>query len=105
MTARRTCEEVEPDLTAYRLGELDADAEAAITLHLETCEACRTASEEILSTLELLDEAFEEAPAAVEVAAPVPAARERTLSTQPARRARIPLSPVSGRTTSRATSR
>lgn len=74
MTARRTCEEVEPDLTAYRLGELDADAEAAITLHLETCEACRTASEEILSTLELLDEAFEEAPAAVEVAAPVPAA-------------------------------
>lgn len=76
MTARWTCDEVEPKLTSYRLGELPPAEEAAITLHLETCEACRAASEDILDTLSLLDEAFsaETAPLTVLPAADEPVA-------------------------------
>jgi len=52
------CEDAQSILTQYLLGDLDEDTCAGIREHLETCESCRAAVQEIEPTLDLLRDAL-----------------------------------------------
>ena len=64
MNTEWKCEAVEPQLTAYAMGELPADAVAAIRKHLDICASCQAAAQDIAATLEVVRAALAEAPQA-----------------------------------------
>ncbi len=59
----KNCKSIEKQLTAYLHGELSASAFQTLEKHLEGCDACRAELEARRSTLRLLGEALEAAPA------------------------------------------
>ena len=52
------CEDIEKLLTQYLLGDLDDDSNARVQAHLDECEGCRAALQEIEPTLDLLRDAL-----------------------------------------------
>jgi len=58
------CQEIQEQLLAHRVGELDDAAGAALRQHLETCAACRAAAEEQERVLDLMRSAFAAGPVA-----------------------------------------
>lgn len=58
-----TCRQVEPRLTDYALGELDAVDERAVLSHLEVCDDCNAEAARIAIAIELAADAFTHAPA------------------------------------------
>ena len=65
----KKCKPFETKLVAYLHGELDETKTQALENHLETCESCRAELEAQRTTLELLGEALESAPAPERLAA------------------------------------
>ena len=65
MNEELKCEAVEPRLTALALGEIPPGETEQIRIHLASCAACRTASNDIAATLEVVRSALgaEETPA------------------------------------------
>ena len=58
------CQEIQEQLLAHRVGELDDAAAAVLHQHLETCAACRAAAEEQERVLDLMRSAFAAGPVA-----------------------------------------
>ncbi len=65
----KNCTSIEKKLTAYLHGELNERDFQTVEVHLETCEACRTALEAQRATLALLGETLEAAPSPAELTA------------------------------------
>ncbi|MCE9613001.1 MAG: zf-HC2 domain-containing protein [Lentisphaerae bacterium] len=53
-----TCEHIRGKLTAYHLGDLDAATTAAVRAHLAACRDCQASLREIVTTLDLLQDAL-----------------------------------------------
>ena len=58
------CQEIQEQLLAHRVGELDDAAAAGLRQHLETCAACRAAADEQERVLDLMRSAFAAGPVA-----------------------------------------